>query len=58
MDKQGWLKRVMEDAVLEVERRPTWMKPAGLRQQELEKRREAPEVKKPNNAGERSGGTE
>jgi hypothetical protein len=58
MDKQGWLKRVMEDAVLEVERRPTWMKPAGLRQQELEKRREASEVKTPNNGGEQSGGSE
>jgi hypothetical protein len=58
MEKQGWLKRVMEDAVLEVERRPTWMKPAGLRQQELEKRGEAPEIKKPDNGGEQSGGSE
>ena len=58
MDKQGWLKRVMEDAVKEVERRPTWMKPAGLRQQELEKRPEAPEVKKQNNGGEQSGSSE
>ena len=58
MDKQGWLKRVMEDAVQEVEQRPTWMKPAGLRQQELEKRREAPEIKKQNNGGEQSGNSQ
>jgi hypothetical protein len=28
------------------------MKPAGLGQQELEKRRKAPEIKKPNNGSE------
>ena len=38
MDKQGWLKGIMEEAVKEVESRPVWMKPAELRQQEIGKR--------------------
>jgi hypothetical protein len=43
-EKAGWLKRIMEDASREVEKRPTWMKPAELRRREIQESSNPPQI--------------